>query len=74
MKIVQITYADVTEVHDVEESTIKDENCLLASVCGKLAHEDKDYYWLIISEQSNRKHEILIIPRGCVIELRSLSK
>jgi len=74
MKIVEIVYNDVTEVHDVEEATLNEELPIRVNVTGRLAYKDDNYYWLITSYQSNKKHEILIIPRGCVIELRSLQK
>lgn len=75
MRLLEITYQDITQAEDKSKSDLAKTECKLFRAYGlELKSEDADNFRLIynqdISEDDSFSNDCLIIPVGCVVKIR----
>lgn len=75
MKIVEITYKDITQIEDKTTKQLMKVKPKILKAVGFLLLEDNEHYKIIYNFDTDEKdiaHDALIIPKGCVIGVREV--
>lgn len=73
-KIVEITYQDTTQLEDMSLEELKISGTKIIKAVGFLVHENSEFIIIVYNFDTNtqKEHDALIIPKGCIIYKRIL--
>ena len=74
MKLVQVRYVDVAEHRAIEEHEILGQTRVECVIWGYEFGEKDDCLYLINEWHDDLRHEINVIPKGCIIRRDELCK
>ena len=73
MKIVEITYEDICQFDNQCEDCLDKLEAIKLKAVGFLYKKDKKYYKIIFNyDLSEKEHDTMLIPIGCVLKVRNL--
>jgi hypothetical protein len=72
-KILEISYADITEHNDVSKLEVASKVPCVFKCIGYFLYENNN--WITVTRFFDRdedQHEIVVIPKGCILSMREL--